>query len=92
MPTPITLTIDPEEFRRRLERAAEVLLHDVRRCPSEEAGLRAGGGLDGLLRGVAALAQSAGDDGESLLEAARQTLERFRTELAAMPIEGSALS
>jgi hypothetical protein len=60
MPPPITLTIDPEEFRRQLERTATVLLHDVRRCPSEETALRAGGGLDGLVRGIAALAQSAG--------------------------------
>ena len=89
MATPITLTIDPVEFRRQLERAAAALLHDVRRCPSAETVLRAGGGLDGVVRGIAALAQSAGGEGEALLDSARKIVGPLRAELAAVPGEES---
>jgi len=85
MSTPLTLIIDPEEFCRRLEKAGAVLLHDVRRSPSEEAVLCAGGGLDGLLRGIAVLAQSAGGEGEALLDSARKIVGRLQAELAAVP-------
>lgn len=64
--------LDPAALRQAIERACDIALRDYRQFRGEEAYHRAGGRIEGILSGAAAVLRSLeGEGSESLLEAVR---------------------
>lgn len=75
---------DLDALRRLLERDCAAALGEFSRFESEETYHRAGGRIEGMLQGVAALCRAAGErlDAEAVLALAREVTERFSAALA----------